>query len=87
MPRGHQASAVTDNIISESAERCDDDDSKGTDENAVKLLSGKTNDDIKKMMQSFRENQVIDEHDHEVGSKMYCDFAEMLSIEGSSAIN
>ena len=63
------------------------DDSKGTDENAVKLLSGKTNDDIKKMMQSFRENQVSDEHDHEVGSQMYHDFSEMLSIEGGSAIN
>ena len=54
---------------------------------AVKLLSEKTNDDIKKMMETFRENQVTDEHDHEVVSQIHYDFSEMLSIEGSSAIN
>jgi len=80
---GDQALAVTENIISESVQRCDTGDNRG----AVKALSEKTNDDIKKMMESFRNSQVIGEHDHEVGSQMYCDFAEMLSIEGSSAIN
>ena len=80
---GDQASAVTENIISESVQRCDSDDNQA----GVKVLSEKTNDDIKKMMESFQENQVIDEHDHEVGTQMYCDFAEMLSIEGSRAVN
>ena len=78
-----QAMAMTENIISESVERCDSDANQA----AVKALSEKTNDDIKKMMESFRENQVSDEHDHEVGSQMYYDFSEMLSIEGSSAMN
>ncbi|MDB4304104.1 hypothetical protein N9934_04885 [Desulfosarcina sp.] len=78
-----QALAVTENIISESVQRCDNDDNQA----GVKVLSGKTNDDIKKMMESFRENQVSDEHDHEVGNQMYCDFSEMLSIEGGSALN
>jgi hypothetical protein len=80
---GDQALAVTDNIISESVERCDSDEKQAP----VKVFSGKTNDDIKKMMESFRENQIIDEHDHEDGSQMYYDFSEMLSIEGSSAVN
>ncbi|MGV7222839.1 MAG: winged helix-turn-helix domain-containing protein [Nitrospinales bacterium] len=54
---------------------------------AVKVLSEKTNDDIKKMMETFRENQVSDEHNHEIGSQMYYDFSEMLSMDGSSSIN
>ena len=48
---GDQALAVTENIISESVQRCDTGDNRG----AVKALSEKTNDDIKKMMESFRE--------------------------------
>ena len=80
---GDQAMAVTENIISESVQRCDSDDNQA----GVKVLSEKTNNDIKKMMESFQENQVSDEHDHEVGNQMYFDFAEMLSIEGSSAVN
>ena len=78
-----QAMAMTENIISAPVERCDSDENQ----EGVKALSGKTNDDIKKMMETFRENQVIDEHDNEVGSQMYYDFSEMLSIEGSSAMN
>ena len=75
--------AVTENILSESVIRCDGDD----DQAAVKPFSEKTDNDIKKIMKTFRENQIIDEHDHEVGNKMYYDFTEMLSIEGSNAIN
>ena len=78
-----RAMAVTENIISESVEQCNNDENQA----AVKLLSEKTNDEIKKILKIFRENQVIDEHDHEDGSQMYIDFSEMLSIEGSSAIN
>ena len=52
-----------------------------------KVLSGKTNDEIKKMMEAFRENKVSDEHDQEDGSQLYLDFNEILSLEGSSAIN
>jgi hypothetical protein len=80
---GDQTMAVTENIISESVQRCDSDDNQ----TPVKVLSEKTNVDIKKMMEAFRENQVSDEHDYAAGSQMYCDFAEMLSIEGGSAIN
>jgi hypothetical protein len=76
---------VTDNIISESVEDSGI-DSDGTGA-AVKAFSGKTNDEIKKMMKAFRENQVSDEHDQEDGSQLYLDFNEILSIEGSSAIN
>ena len=53
----------------------------------VKVLSEKTDVDVKKILESIRENQVVDEHDHEDGNQMYFDFSEMLSIEGSSAIN
>ena len=82
---GDQASSVTDNIISESVEDSGiDSDGTGV---AVKAFSGKTNDEIKKMMKVFRENQVSDEHDQEDGSQLYLDFNEILSIEGSSAIN
>ena len=78
-----QAIAVTENIISAPVQRCDNDDNQA----GVKALSGKTNDDIKKMMESFREKQKMSEHDQAVGNQMYCDFSEMLSIEGSSTIN
>ena len=74
---------MTDNIISESVERCNNDDNQAP----VKAFSGKTNDEIKKMMEAFRENQVVDEHDYEDGSQLYLDFSEMLSIEDSSAVN
>jgi hypothetical protein len=57
------AFAVTENIISESVEDIGI-DSDGTGE-GVKAFSGKTNDEIKKMMEAFRENQVSDEHDQE----------------------
>jgi hypothetical protein len=79
----NHALAVTENIISESADRCDNDENRA----GVKALSGKTNDEIKKMMKAFRENQVSDEHDQENGNQLYLDFSETLSIEGSSAIN
>jgi exonuclease I len=79
------ALAATDNIVSESVEDSGI-DSDGTVE-AVKVLSEKTKVDIKKIMESFRENQVSDEHDQEDESQLYLDFSEILSIEGSSAIN
>ena len=76
---------MTDNIISESVEDSGiDSDGTGV---TVKAFSGKTNDEIKKMMEAFRENQVSDGHDDEDGSQLYLDFSEMLSLEGSSAIN
>ena len=80
---GNRALEVTENIISESVERCDSDDNQP----AIKLLSEKTDNDIKKILKTFRENRIIDEHDQEDGSQMYFDFSEMLSIEGSSTIN
>jgi len=80
---GDQALAATDNIISESVEDSDNDNNRAP----VKALSEKTNDEIKKIKEAFRENQVSDEHDQEDGSQLYLDFSEILSIEGSSAIN
>ena len=67
-----QALAVTDNIISESVEESGI-ESDGTVV-AVKAFSGKTDAEIKKMMKSFRENQVSDGHDDEDGSQLYFGF-------------
>ena len=64
--------------ISESVEDSDI-DSDGTGE-GVKALSGKTNDEIKKIMESFREKQVVDEQDQEAGKQLYLDFSNVLSM-------
>lgn len=46
----------------------------------VKVLSEKTNDEIKKIMETFRENQVVDEHGQEVGKQLFLDFDNVLSM-------
>ena len=78
-----QAIAVTENIISESVQGCDSDGNQA----AVKALSGKTNDDIKKMMESFRENHEKRDLDSSIDNQLFNEFNGILSTEGSSAIN
>jgi hypothetical protein len=75
--------AVTENIISGSAERCDSDDNQA----GVKLLSEKTNDEIKKMMKAFRENQSAGDSEGPIGDQLFQEFGDILSVEGIGAIN
>ena len=78
-----RAMAVTENIISESADRCDSDANQA----AVKVLSEKTNDDIKKMMEAFRENQSAGDTEGPIGDQLFHEFGDILSVEGIGAIN
>ena len=82
-----QAFAVTENIISESVEKCDSGDIQENDEVGVKVLSEKTNDDIKKMMETFRENQSTRDVDNSIGDQLFHEFNDILSTEGGSAVN
>ena len=54
---------------------------------AVKLLSEKTNDDIKKMMETFRKNQSTRDVDDSIGDQLFHEFNDILSTEGVSAVN
>ena len=54
---------------------------------AVKLLSEKTNDDIKKMMETFRKNQSTRDVDNSIGDQLFHEFNDILSTEGVSAVN
>jgi hypothetical protein len=74
---------VTENIISEQVERCDSDDNQA----GVKAFSGKTNDEIKKMMEAFRENQSTGDSEGPIGDQLFQEFGDILSVEGIGAIN
>ena len=78
-----RSSAVNENIISESVERCDSDDNQA----AVKVLSGKSHDDVLKMVETFRENQSTRDVDYSIGDQLFNEFSDILSTEGSSAVN
>jgi len=52
---------------------------------AVKVLSEKTNDDIKKMMKTFRENQEKCEPDESTVMELYESFSDILSTENLGA--
>jgi hypothetical protein len=52
-----QASAMIENLSSEAVESFDAGHSKGTDMTAVNALSGKSNDEIKKLLESLRDKQ------------------------------
>ena len=80
-----RASAVTENIISESVE----DSGIDSDDNlaAVKAFSGKTNDEIKKMMETFRENHEKRDLEGSIGEQLFNEFNNILSIEGVGAVN
>ena len=54
---------------------------------AVKLLSEKSHDDIKKMMETFRKNQSTTDADDPIGDQLFHEFSEILSTEGVSAVN
>ena len=82
-----QAFAVTENIISVPVEKCDSSDIQENDEVGVKVLSEKTNDDIKKMMETFRENQSTRDVDNSIGDQLFHEFNDILSTEGVSAVN
>ena len=82
-----QAFAVTENIISVPVEKCDSGDIQENDEVGVKVLSEKTNDDIKKMMETFRENQSTRDVDNSIGDQLFHEFNDILSTEGVSAVN
>lgn len=53
----------------------------------VKVLSEKTNNAIKKTLETFRENQERRDPDHFNDVKLFNEFSDILSIEGSSAVN
>jgi hypothetical protein len=82
-----QASAMIENLSSEAVESFDAGDSKGTDGNGVKALSGKTNDEIKKMLEKFRETQSAGGSEDLVGDQLFQEFSNILSTEGIGAIN
>ena len=78
-----RSSAVTENMISESVERCDSDDNQAT----VKVLSGKSHDDVLKMVETFRENQSTRDVDYSIGDQLFYEFRDLLSIERIGAAN
>ena len=82
-----QAFAVTENIISVPVEKCDSGDIQENDEVGVKVLSEKTNDDIKKMMETFRENQSTRDVDNSIGDQLFHEFNDILSTENVNAVN
>ena len=76
-----QAFAVTENIISAPVEKCDSGDIQENDEVGVKVLSGKSNDEIEKMLETFREKQSTRDADDSIGDQMFHEFSEILSTE------
>jgi len=54
---------------------------------AVKVLNGKSNDDIKKMLETFRENQSVRNVDDSIGDHLFNEFTDILSTERSDAVN
>jgi hypothetical protein len=76
---------VTDNIISESVEDSGiDSDGTGV---AVKAFSGKTNDEIKKMMEAFREQNATPNPDSPYDMELFNDFSDVLSTERLGSVN
>ena len=65
----------------------DDEDAPGKRTTAVKVLSGKSNDDIKKMLEIFRENQSVRDVDDSIGDQLFNKFSDILSTERSGAVN
>jgi hypothetical protein len=82
-----QAFTVTENIISVPVEKCDSGDNQENDKVGVKVLSEKTNDDIKKMMETFRENKSTRDVDNSIGDQLFHEFNNILSTKGVSAVN
>ena len=73
------------NVVEDSV--LDDGDAPGKRTTAVNVLSEKTNDDIKKMMKTFREKQTVRDVDDFIGDQLSHEFSEILSNEGIGAVN
>ena len=67
-------------------EECHVQDADLIDE-GVKVISGKTNNDIKKMMKTFRENQEKCEPDESTVMELYESFSDILSTENVGAVH
>jgi hypothetical protein len=76
-----QAFAVTENIISVPVEKCDSGDIQENDEVGVKVLSGKSLDEIEKMLETFREKQSTKDPDDSIVDQMFHEFSEILSTQ------
>ena len=76
---------MTDTIINESVEDSGvDSDAAGA---GVKALSGKTDAEIKKMMETFREQHAVQASNSPFDLDLYNDFSEILSTEGLGTVN
>ena len=85
-----QAIEETENVISDAVENCDASNVGDASENettAVKALSGKTNDEIKKMLESLRDNQSTGDAEDVIGDQLFQEFNDILSTERIGAIN
>jgi hypothetical protein len=65
----------------------DDEDAPGKRTTAVKVLSEKTNEDINKILETFRENQSTRVVDHSISDHLFNEFSNILSTERSGAVN
>ena len=65
------------------------DDGSGHEKEAVadKVLSKKTNNDIKKIMKMFQENQENRDLEESLGDELFNEFSEILSTEGKYSAN
>jgi hypothetical protein len=84
-----QSFTMTENYIINAIENCDADDSDASADGttAVKVLSGKSNDEIKKMLETIRETQSTGDTEDLVGDQLFQEFGDILSSEGIGAIN
>ena len=82
-----QAGISDDSVAKTDDVAIDDGDKHEEGTPAVKLFNEKTNDDIKKMMETFRENQSTRDVDDSIGEQLFNEFNGIFSTEGSSAIN
>ena len=83
-----QASTMTENVISEAvAGNCEFGDSKVSGGNGVKALSGKSDEEIEKMLESSPGNQSTGDAEDFAGDRLFREFNEILSSEGIGAIS
>ena len=84
----HLDDIVDDFIDSDKVEKdCQEQENADLIDEGVKVLSDKTNEDIKKMMKTFRENQKKCDSDDPAVMQLVEDFGGILSTENVGAVH
>lgn len=84
---GGQADVESESVVDAENVAIDDVDAHGNGTTAVKVLSGKSNDEIKKMLETFRENQKEYNPDDPEVINLYNEFKELMIPDRHRLVN